>query len=483
MKYNLLFLFVFSLTRLFIAQENGSNYKKDQIGNSLSRELTSEEMLSDLALLKTSIQKVHPDPFDRCTEGNFNLAFNAATEAVQLPLSLLEFSRILSVLLNTLEDSHTALNPRDLLLLLSKKRPFAPFYLTRIDDKFYLSKIFKDRIPLGVEVLNVNNYSMYDLYMITQHYAPSEGSEISARNELVSIMMGLVFNVCNKSPEDPVLMTYISLKGDTIQKPLASMRSCRYLNKNNKWYEKRNLEFEFKDSSAYIGLKSFDAKRERRYMRGIDSFFKKVEKFNINNLTIDIRGNRGGYVLLLEHVLSYINTNGATFDLNYLYKRSTLDRFETLSRLEKVDFEKKAQRVYPKGMISKEFDFYKSEMGTIESILYEKRLTNRKARTFRGNCKLLTNGLSMSASVLMASWFKTHDRGEIIGTPCFGSMDGTHGNPGQVILTNSGLPISISTLKLNTFKGAKGFEVSPDIPVKLSIQDFIEKRDPFKSYY
>ena len=95
----------------------------DQIGNSLSRELTSEEMLSDLVLLKTSIPKVHPDPFDRCTEENFNLAFNAATEAVQLPLSLLEFSRILSVLLNTLEDSHTALNPRDLLLLLSKKRP------------------------------------------------------------------------------------------------------------------------------------------------------------------------------------------------------------------------------------------------------------------------------------------------------------------------------------------------------------------------
>ena len=479
----MLFLFVFSLTRLLIAQENASDYKKDQIGNSLSRELTSEEMLSDLALLKTSITKVHPDPFDRCAEGNWNLAFNAATDAVQFPLSLLEFSRIFSVLLNTLEDSHTALNPRDLLLILSKKRPFSPFYLTRIDEKFYLSKVFKDRVPLGTEVLSVNGYSMNDLYLLSLQYAPFEGTGISARNELVSTMMGLVFNVYNRTPWDPVLMTYISLKGDTIQKPLASMRSCRYLNKNNNWYEKRNLEFEFRDSSAYIGLKSFDAKRERRYMRGIDSFFKKVEKLNINNLTIDIRGNRGGYVLLLEHVLSYINTNGATFDLNYLYKRSTLDRFETLYRLEKVDFEKKAQRVYQKGMISKEYDFYKSEMGTIESILYEKKLTNRKSRTFLGNCKLLTNGLSMSASVLMASWFKTHDRGEIIGSPCFGSMAGTHGNPGQVILTNSGLPISISTLKLNTLRGVKGFEVSPDIPIKLGIQDLTEKRDPFKSYY
>lgn len=469
--------------QIMTAQNNAFINKKYSEENVLNRELSSEDMLSDLALLRTSIQKVHPDPYDRCAEENFNLAFNAAKEAVRSPLSLLEFSRILSVLLNTLEDSHTALNPRDLLLLLSKKRPVAPFYLMRIEGKFYLSKVFKDRVPIGVEVLNVNGYSTNDLYMLTSQYAPSEGPGISARNELVSIMMGLVFNLYNKTPEDPVLMTYISLKGDTIQKSLASMRSSRYLNKNNKWYEKRNIEFEFRDSSACIRLKSFDAKRERRYMRGIDSFFKKVEKLNINNITIDIRGNRGGYVLLLEHVLSYINSNGATFDLNYLYKRSTLDRFETLSRLEKVDFEKKAKRVYPKGMISKEYDFYKSKMGTIASIRYEKKLMNRKSRTFMGNCKLMTNGLSMSASVLMAAWFKTHARGEIIGTPCFGSMAGTHGNPGQVVLTNSGLPISISTLKLNTLTGRRDLEVLPNTPVKLGVKDLIEKRDPFKSYY
>ncbi len=229
--------------QIMTAQNNAFINKKYSEENVLNRELSSEDMLSDLALLRTSIQKVHPDPYDRCAEENFNLAFNAAKEAVRSPLSLLEFSRILSVLLNTLEDSHTALNPRDLLLLLSKKRPVAPFYLTRIEGKFYLSKVFKDRVPIGVEVLNVNGYSTNDLYMLTSQYTPSEGPGISARNELVSIMMGLVFNLYNKTPEDPVVMTYISLKGDTIQKPLASMRSSRYLNKNNKWYEKEISNF------------------------------------------------------------------------------------------------------------------------------------------------------------------------------------------------------------------------------------------------
>jgi hypothetical protein len=62
-------------------------------------------------------------------------------------------------------------------------------------------------------------------------------------------------------------------------------------------------------------------------------------------------------------------------------------------------------------------------------------------------------------------------------------MAGTHGNPGQVVLTNSGLPISISTLKLNTITSLRDLEVLPNTPVKLGVKDLIEKRDPFKSYY
>ena len=191
-----------------------------------------------------------------------------------------------------------------------------------------------------------------------------------------------------------------------------------------KLVEKNDIEYRLSDSVAYLGLKSFESRRERKYKRVINSFFKKLERKGISNVILDVRGNRGGYVLLLEHVLSYINAKGETFDLNYLYKRSKLDRFETLSRFKKLDFVKKALRVYPQGMISKEYDFYKSPMGSMSSILYQKKLTNPLGMTYTGKCALLTDGLSMSASVLLASWFKGHNRGQVIGTPCFGSMQG-----------------------------------------------------------
>ena len=176
-----------------------------------------------------------------------------------------------------------------------------------------------------------------------------------------------------------------------------------------------------------------------------------------------------------------MNTKGKTFDLNYLYKRSKLDRFETLSRLKKIDFVKKAMRVYPDGMISKEYDFYKSSIGSMSSILYQKQLRNPLNITYSGKCTLLTNGLSMSASVLLSSWFKQQGRGELIGTPCFGSMQGTHGNAARVVLENSRIPVTISTLKLTSL-GQDLIEIKPDKLIQYTVDDLLLKDDPFMNY-
>lgn len=448
----------------------------------LRRELCPKNMLADLSQLKAIILETHPAPFEKCSEAVFNNSYERALIKVQEPRTLLYFSEIVCSFLEVLSDAHTSMNPRDLLLLCDHKRPFAPFYLKEINGLFYLANIYKKVVPIGVQVLSVNNYVVDSLYQSAAKYAPYEGIALNARTEIVQMMMGLVFNIFNENPNEPVSIRYVSFKGDTLNANIPVMRVGKYVNKNP-WQVKEDLVFRIHDTSAYLGLRSFESRRERRYKRGIDAFFKKVEQDSIDDIVIDVRGNRGGYVLLLEYVLSYINSEDSTFDLNYLYKRSKLDRFETLSRLKKVDFVKKALRVYPKGMLSKEYDFYKSEKGTISSILYKKELKNRTDRVFKGNCTILTNGLSMSSSVLFASWFRGHNRGTIVGTPCFGTMEGTHGNPATIVLSNSLLPISISTLKLSTTFKDGHHEIIPEVSVRYNISDLIEGKDPFRAYY
>ena len=334
---------------------------------------------------------------------------------VQTPKTVLEFAQVINGFTSVIQDSHTALNPRDILRLDSKKRKISPFHLKEIGGKFYLSKVLNEDIPLGVEVLTFDKKSVKDLYLLTKTLAPSEGAANSAREELIGIMMGIVFNLFNENPAHPVKVTYVS-SGDTMTKVVSSIKLSRYFSRNS-WYEKDDLEFRIYDSVSFSGLKSFESRRRESTSVGLTLFRVSAE----SHVVLDEEVTEG-YVLLLEHVLSYINATGETFDLNYLYKRSNLDRFETLSRLKKLDFVKKALRVYPQGMISKEYDFYKSPMGSMSSILYQKKLTNPLDINYTGQCTLFTNGLSMSASVLLASWFTDHNRGQVIGTPCFGSM-------------------------------------------------------------
>ena len=474
-----LFIVLFLTVTITYGQASHAPEKIGEKSTCLYNVLSSKAMFRDLVQLKETILKTHPDPYYNCSDSVFQHAYDEAVRSVHKPKTLLEFAQIVSGFTRILEDSHTALSPRELLRLSRRDRKIAPFHLKEIGGKFYLSKILNNAIPLGVEVLAFDAMSVKDLYLLTRTLAPSEGAAGSARKELIEIMMGLVFNLFNETPSRPVNIAYVN-SGDTMTKVVTPIKLSRYLGRDS-WYEKDDLEFRIYDSLAYLGLKSFESRRERKYKRRINSFFRQVKRQGISHVVLDVRGNRGGYVLLLEHVLSYINKKGETFDLNYLYKRSELDRFETLSRLKKIDFVKKALRVYPQGMISKEYDFYNSPMGSMSSILYQKQLKNREDITYTGKCTLLTNGLSMSASVLLASWFKDHNRGEIIGTPCFGSMQGTHGNAARIVLENSRIPMTISTLKLSSIDQDL-IEIIPSKIIQYTVDDLVLMRDPFMEY-
>ena len=151
-------------------------------------------MALDLVQLKEAVSETHPDPYYRCTEAVFEKAYQRALMRVNIPKTALEFSQIVNEFIGTLEDSHTALNPRDLLTLCEKKRQLAPFYLTRIGGGFYLSKIQYNAIPLGVQVLAVNEFTVDQLYDFAESLAPSERASVQARHEIIALMMGLIFN-------------------------------------------------------------------------------------------------------------------------------------------------------------------------------------------------------------------------------------------------------------------------------------------------
>jgi hypothetical protein len=88
----------------------------------------------------------------------------------------------------------------------------------------------------------------------------------------------------------------------------------------------------------------------------------------------------------------------------------------------------------------------------------------------------------MSASVLLASWFEETKRGDLIGSPCFGTVSGTNGNPATIFLKHSGLPVSISTLKLtpNAYQKTEVNDFSVKKSITISLENLKDGIDPFK---
>jgi hypothetical protein len=235
------------------------------------------------------------------------------------------------------------------------------------------------------------------------------------------------------------------------------------------------------ENKGILKITSFQPKTIRFFKKEVANFFKEVSKRNCSEIVIDLRDNQGGYVKAQEYLISYLNYNNKQYTVQHVYKRSNFDPFVKMPYFKRKRFMHRAKRY---GISSQEYDFMKSELGTVSKISYSEVPENEFSQTYNGKCTLVTNGLSMSASVLFASWFRNANRGEIIGTPCLGPMSGTFGTSVSLNLPLTGLPVMISTVKFNP-QYAKETQLDPIFPDKLlgySKNDIMLSNDPIWNY-
>ena len=180
-------------------------------------------------------------------------------------------------------------------------------------------------------------------------------------------------------------------------------------------------------------------------------------------MVIDLRNNTGGFVGLEEYLRLLIANDQSSTKSNYVYKRSAHDRFSTLSFQQRLQFKKMGRHRNSSEAIRRELAFYQSPFGTSDTILITTQLKNKYIQPYTGKCTLLTNGLTMSASANFTGWFRSANRGLIVGTPCMGTSTGTFANSAQITLPNTLLSMSFSTLKI-TPASLNALSLDPIIP-------------------
>ena len=389
--------------------------------------------IQDLDTLKHWVEALHPDAFARSSKELWNEAYEVAINSECT--SELDQLVVIGEFLKTLKDSHTSLS------LGTWGRKVSNIY-GKPEISFIIKggKLYSKE---GIQFVEVNGIIDTTLMKTARSLTMLEGDNYHAENLLsgeIVAHLALAIGNCEPGAFKGITLVDGNEKEITLRTQFSKKK-----NKSQpvKWVYPNNEE-----TTAFLQINSFNSGRSRKFYRNISKGFRKLRKSEAEHLVVDLRGNLGGSINRMNHVLRYF------VDTTY---------FVTYALVQRQNTERKAQ--YKRGF------YAEIEMGDTDTLFTQP--TYPVKHPFEGECALLVNGKSASASVTFAAKFKELNLGPIFGTAPMGSKYGTSANPLYRTLRNSGIEICIATAQLatdSTFKWSS-FPITPTRWVELSVDD------------
>ena len=447
------------------------------------------DLISDLESLKQELMKSHPGPFEFCDERYFQKVYEASNFAVEDRTSLAEFSLIVSNLLNTLRDSHTAIDYGQLLdLQFAAGGYYMPLSLelsqASDSNRILIANDWEERISPGSELLAINGIAKEKLLKRAMDYACIEGDAEDARKNvavsILTICAGL--KVAYQSTNQVKVVDYIT--GDTLDVSVKGYQRKEFYKERTRQSQALHpypvqLKLDSDNNLAILQVSTFAPSSSKKYRRQIADSFRQIKESKLQNLILDLRNNGGGSSSLVEYLYSFIDTAGYNTPSNVIGRNSRLSN--SRSRLMNSVFADVVMALF----FARDEDvqsfrhFAQLPLGAVDTVYFKNPAKQAPDAVYNGNCYVLMNGLTASAAVDFTSAFKKRNRGVLVGRQCLGPITGTWGNPAAFTLPKTGLRVSISTIRYNydnTFRYERA-GILPDHFVERSAQDVHADRD------
>jgi C-terminal processing protease CtpA/Prc len=400
---------------------------------------------------------VYIDKTDRTKWDN---TFKELIVTVQNTKSDYEYYRELQKFCALLKDGHTNVYMPPLMAVGINQTQFGDYqlFLENIDDRAIiirtnLSK--KDEVPAGSEIIEVNGKKTNDY--IDLEIAPYISSstdyvlkDICFENLLLG-HMGDKYHLKIKRPQGDTIelnLTHNQIKEAAVFPPYERARNLL----DFKWINR---------CVAYVGLNSFDNPK-------IDSLFIKIlpELYKAKGLIIDLRYNGGG------------STGIGTFILQYLTNDTILYGAKSISRLHIPAFKAWGKTINQKDTMnnvwaSKSLLSYQDKLFcTLEYTTQSDKVTSKRIVV---PTTILTGHKTASAAEDFLIYADNQKHMIRIGENTFGST----GQPFVFSLPGGGTA-RVCTKK-DTYPNGKefvGYGIKPDIEIKRTVNDYLQKRDP-----
>lgn len=462
-----------------------------------------EQLKEDVDFAYSKLQQMHPQLYWYIPKKELEHKFDSLKQTITEPLTPLQFYFKLQPVIAGIREGHLSLRvPRkkftkkEIKTLEQKKGLFSRFGYYISGDQMYITEnrdSIKNIHP-GTEILSINNIPVSDYIKKYRNLISSDGYNTTFQPYFLKDLFFNYYTAENGLADRATIETLYKgekqtytlsreSKSDTdlekdkeMNKRTQERKLNDYVAASNSY--NRSFKFLDKDSTiAYIKVKSFSREYSDEFYK---KTFAKIKNAKSDYLIIDVRNNYGGSLYEINNLYSYLTDQPFTLikpsqvtskDIplrtNYFRKSSPLDyAIKSIS--------------YPSYFFAQAFSTYKKD-GKVFYKMKADKPTKPNKGAFHGKVFVLINGGSFSASSIITAKLKNDKRATLIGEETGGAYDGTvAGFYSYQKLPNSEIrfPIGLLLVQPNIdFSGTqKG--VIPDVEIKESLQDIIDKRDP-----
>jgi hypothetical protein len=472
------------------------------LAQSIDDQISQKKMKKDFEIFKSISTQANSGLNKHRTNQQIDSIYNWGNLQIEKSLTYRDFYNLICTISNFEGSVHNDVSfPKKYAENLKNETyGYFPYPIKWIDGK-WLINIDGEQIPLGAEIIEINDTKIEEIIPELYKYYSTDGNNLTGKriglmtsfSKYYRLHFGLTksFKVSYLNP--------ITKKLET--KVIESIGNKAYFENFNKIYSlpldkfyfynlKENQKYNYKQLDSITGILSVHtfilgnetAIEHKKYQVFLDSIFSGIKAKKIKNLIVDIRNNGGGQDPNDLITYSYLTNR------NFQENKEAWISFKKIPLLKYIDhkvpsfirplfiakFNNEFKEIFPQ---EKNGKFYQDKNSNDHKV----RTPNQNA--FNGHIYLLTSPKVASAGSLFAAMVAGNENTTTIGEETMGGYYGHNGHtPLSYKLPKSKIVITFSVVNLEQDVPKKANQkynrgIIPDYEVTQTFADFMNNTD------
>ena len=447
-------------------------------------ELSLQQIKSDIALAEEAYSRIHPGYTRYASKKDMQKAWDNLERQANDGMTTAEFYLGIQSVLTQIRCDHTKAElPKSLVELRKESPVYLPLRWSFVEGRGFVRTAAADTsLSYGDEILSIDRRPLSDWVDAVDDYIPVDGytewsknagmsESLEFRGGAVDHFGALLWDVPPKA-ELEIKTADGTLK--TVPLDRIHFKDWTALDAGGAANFKDAITFKrIGDKGTYLAVDSFVNYRDYADPDALyDPIFDTLKKENREFLILDLRKNGGGSHDASRGLINRLMKTRKAFNKDVRVATLNLDGL----REHLWTWEKKALK-------PNRLAFKKNKDGTYSFRKFAGQHGKIKPahNRFDGKLIVLTSNANSSGSAALMAHLKDEGRAIFVGEKAGGSAEGpTAGIQFTLTLPESGIKTRIPVIRAfhNIESFDEGLSISPDIDAPMTVEAFLEKRDP-----